>query len=331
MTYLSILVRTILIIIIIIITFLLCRFTISNNKEKRISRFAINPLNDKQISIIDKLDKLIDNIIKSISNYLEKNKLFKLQNKRYEKYLGLSEKNRTSYDYISIKILISIMTTILTIISDALRLKSILFIQVFISFILGYYFLDIILIIKQKKKKKDTSNELLKAVVIMNNAFKSGRSIMQAVELVSNELDSNVGNEFKKIYIDLSYGLDLEVVFDRFSKRLPYDEVKYMASSLIILNKTGGNVIKVFSSIEKSFINRKRLNDELNSTLAMSNFVFRLLAIMPFIIFIVIYLFNNSYFIPLFNNPYGRIILLIICLLYISYILIIKKITKLKE
>ena len=59
--------------------------------------------------------------------------------------------------------------------------------------------------------------------------------------------------EFKKMYIDLTYGLELDVVFDRLSNRIKLDETKYMASSLVILNKTGGNIVKVFSSIERSF------------------------------------------------------------------------------
>ena len=331
MNYLSVTIQIIMIIILVVITFLLYRFSLASSKEKRINRFAIEALSEKQVSIIDRLEQLMDKIIRAMSKYLEEHKIFKRYHKKYEKYLGLTDKDRTSYDYISIKILISIFTSVLTIVSDALRFKSVSFLQVLGSFLLGFFALDVILIVRQRKLKKDTSNDLLKAVIIMNNAFKSGRSIMQAIELVSTELDGAIANEFRKIYIDLSYGLDLEVVFERFSKRLPYQEVEYMASSLIILNKTGGNVVKVFSSIERSLIERKRLNDELNSALAMSNFVFKVLAIMPFFIFIVIYLFNNSYFKPLFSNVYGKIIIIVILLLYILYIFIVKKITKLKE
>ncbi len=331
MNYLSIFIQIIMIITLLVITFFLYRYSVTSKKEKRISRFSIEALSEKQTSILDKLELLYEKLIKKLSNYLEKNKLFKNYHLKYEKYIGITEKNRTSYDFISNKITISIIVVILTIISDALRLRSISFIQIFISFVVGFFALDIYYLLKLKKIKKDIENDLLQAVIIMNNAFKSGRSIIQAIELVSTELEGIIANEFKKIYIDLSYGLDLEVVFDRFSKRMPYEEASYMASSLVILNKTGGNVVKVFSSIERSLISRKRLNDELNSTLAMSKFVFKVLASMPFFIFIIIYLFNKSYFKPLISTTIGKIISIIILLLYISYIIIVKKITKLKE
>ena len=98
-----------------------------------------------------------------------------------------------------------------------------------------------------------------------------------------------------------------------------------------LLNKTGGNVVKVFDSNEKSFFERKKLNDELKSVTTLSNFVFRILVSMPFIIFILIYLFNPNYFEPFINNGIGKLILGIIIILYVLYIVIVKKIIKIRE
>ena len=154
---------------------------------------------------------------------------------------------------------------------------------------------------------------------------------MQAVEFVSKELDGPVGEEFKKMYIDLNYGLDLEVVFDRLAKRINLDETRYMASSLVIINKTGGNIVKIFSSIEKSFFERKKLNDELKSVTALSQFVFKTLVIIPIIVFIMIYILNPTYFMPFIDTLIGNIILAIIILIYVLYIVIVKKVIKVKE
>ena len=154
---------------------------------------------------------------------------------------------------------------------------------------------------------------------------------MQAVEIVSKELDGPISEEFKKMYIDLTYGLDLEVVFERLSNRIKLEETKYMASSLVILNKTGGNVIEVFSSIEKSFFERKKLNDELKATTALSSFVFKILVTIPFIIFTMIYILNPNYFTPLVTTNLGKVLLIIILLIYVLYIVIVKKLIKLKD
>lgn len=154
---------------------------------------------------------------------------------------------------------------------------------------------------------------------------------MQAVEIVYKELDGPISEEFKKMYIDLTYGLELDVVFDRLSSRIKLDETKYMASSLVILNKTGGNIVKVFSSIERSFFERKKLNDELKSVTALSSFVFKILVAIPFIIFIMIYILNPSYFAPLVTTIIGKILLIIILLIYVLYIVIVRRLIRIRD
>ena len=54
----------------------------------------------------------------------------------------------------------------------------------------------------------------------------------------------------------------LDVVFDRFAKRMNLEEAEYLSSSLTILNKTGGNIIKVFASIEKMLFDKRKLKKE---------------------------------------------------------------------
>ncbi len=321
------------IILVIIIVFLLTlKILNSISKEKRISNFSITALSDKPISFIEKLQNLYYSVIKSISKTISKSKVCNDYSKKYEKFVVVDDIHKqTSMDFISKKILFSILAVLLSIISNILKFKMFSFFQILISFLFGFFILDIFLKIREKKDEKRIEQDFLKAVIIMNNAFKSGRSIMQAVELVSTELEGPISNEFKKILIDLTYGLELEVVFDRFASRVKLEEVKYMASSLVILNETGGKITKIFSSIERSFIERKRIKDEMNSTLALSNFVFKVLVAIPFIIFVLIYFMDPTYFIPLIKEPLGNLILVLIILIYIIYIILVKKIVKIRE
>ena len=60
--------------------------------------------------------------------------------------------------------------------------------QFLVSMILGFYILDIILLISNKFKKKKIENDMLRAIMIMNSAFKSGKSTIQAVEIASEKL-----------------------------------------------------------------------------------------------------------------------------------------------
>ena len=300
--------------------------------EKRITRFSISSITDTPSSFFDRANIRYDNIITNLSKVLSKSKILVNYSKRYNKYIDKTKTtNDSAIDIISTKVLLSFLAVLITIISDVLRRHNISIIQLIFALILGFIISDIFLTLNYKKKQKQIENDLFKAVLIMSNAFKSGRSIMQAVRIVSEELDGPIAEEFKKVYIDMNYGLELDVVFERLSNRIKLEETKYMASSLVILNKTGGNVVKVFDSIEKSFFERKKLNDELKSVTALSNFVFKILVAIPFIIFIMIYILYPNYFTPLVSNGVGKLILVLIISLYILYIILVKRIIKIRE
>lgn len=199
-------------------------------------------------------------------------------------------------DFVSKKVLLSILYLLIVIIYDVLRYEEVTFFQILFALLIGFYSLDLFLISTNKLLKREKENDLLKAITIMNNSFKSGRSIMQSIKLVADELDSPLGLEFQKMYIDLTYGLSLDVVFKRFESRVKLEEVKYITTSLTILNNTGGDIVKVFESVEKTFFNDKKLKDELKNLTASSKMLYYILLFVPIIFVFAIYLLDNTYF-----------------------------------
>lgn len=197
-----------------------------------------------------------------------------------------------------------------------------------INGILGYYLLDIFLYFYYKKQTKQIENELLRAIIVMNNAFKSGKSTLQALKIASVELPEPISDEFKKMYLDMKYGLSVDKVFERFAKRVNLEEATYLSSSLTILNKTGGNIVEVFSSIEKTLFDKKKLNEELKNISASPNMIIKVLFIIPIVFTLIIYILNPTYFKPLLSSTLGYMIIAIIIIMFIIYILLLRRIMK---
>ena len=297
--------------------------------DKKFSKYTISPINYNTTSFFDKVIEFLNKIIKKISKVLLKLKILNKYASLYEKHITYDElKTKQPMDYISTKFLIGFFITILYLLTNMFQYKSISFFGILLSFLIGFFVIDIYIQYKYHKKKKQIEDDLLKAIIIMNNSFQSGRSIVQSIEIVKNELTGPISDEFKKIYLDISYGLSLEVVFDRFYKRVKLDDVKYITCSLTLLNKTGGNIVKVFATIEREFFSKKKLMNELKTMTASSVFVFKILLILPFILYMIIFLLNKDYFAPLFKTTIGIVVLIFMVLLYILYILFIKKILK---
>jgi len=322
-------IQVIIMIVLFCIIILLLRQSKAIKCEKRIARYSISPLEYKDKSFADIVyDKYYRGVIK-LSKVLKKNKFITKKSLKYEKYLGYLP-NFEVIDFISNKIIISGIYIIITIFSITLQTRVVTILELIINLMIGYYLLDVYLYYRQKYMKKVIEKQVLKAVIVMNNAFKAGKSTMQAIYIASQELAAPLNYEFKRMYDEMQYGLSIDVVFDRLSKRVDNEAIQYLASSLIILNKTGGNIIKVFSSIERTLFDNQKLNEELKNLTASSNVVVKILLCIPFIFTFLIFILSPTYFNPLFDSSLGHIVILLIILIFISYIWFLQRVMKVK-
>lgn len=323
--------KIIIIIIIFVFVILALRSVIANRKVKRITYYSLEPLRNSDLSFGDKIvDKYLD-FIKEMRKYVSKSVFLKKSSKKYEKYIKYDNRDKIkAIDFICNKIVISVVFVILTVFSQVFTLKLFGFFDYVINFFLGYFILDIYLFFSYKKQSRLISNELLRAIIIMNNAFKSGKSILQALKIAADELPEPISSEFNKMYLDMKFGLSVDTVFDRFAKRVDLEEAVYVSSSLKILNKTGGNIVEVFSSIEKTLFDKKKLNEELKNISASPSMIVKILLVVPIIFILIIYILDPTYFSPLFNSMLGYMIIGIIVIMFIIYALLLKKILKIE-
>ena len=129
---------------------------------------------------------------------------------------------------------------------------------------------------------------------------------------------------------ELAKGLSVDVVFQRFADRVDIEEVSYLTASLSILNRTGGNIIKVFDAIENSLFMKKKLRLELESLTSSSKIIMWILFLIPIAYVIIISILNPVYFDPFFNTPLGIILITLSVVLYVVYILIVRKILRVR-
>lgn len=200
-----------------------------------------------------------------------------------------------------------------------------------ITGIFGFSLLHLIATIKKRITKQKIENDLLKAISLMNNAFQSGKSMIQAIQTVAVELEGPLAVEFSKIHQDMLHGLSFETAFLRFQNRVNIEEINYITASLSILNKTGGNIKEVFNAIENNFYTRRKLEMELKATIASSRLVFQFLIFLPIFLWGAIGFMNSSYFTIFFQSTLGMLLFIIILCIYLIYIIMIRDIMKVEK
>ena len=316
------------IIFILIFAYLIIKLQKALNLEKRIKPYTLKSLKNNDLSLSEKIIKKYQTIAKKINKNFDKSEIAKKYSKKLEKYLPVSKFNETSMDILSGKIIVAFAFTITAFIIQMSRMKVLEGYEAILIFTIGFFALDILYFVKYKIFRWKLESDFIAAITIMNNAFKSGRSITQAIDIVSNELKGVIGDEFKKMSLELLYGLSIDTVFKRFAKRIDLEEANYLTASLTILNKTGGDIIKVFNSIERSMFDKRKLRLELNSLTSGSKIVVAVLLGMPFFFALVISIINPEYFAPFFTTSIGIILLIFMIIYYIIFVVVVRKVMK---
>lgn len=319
-----------------ILIFLICIYLLlvifriikATKNNQRISKYTITNKKITGLSFGETIVTVYYKFRHVLVNFLTKLNVTKKAIKHYEKYdHSYKKKYNSGYEILANKICLSLFLGFVYIISSLIA-NNVSLVVLLIYVLIGYYSYDVYLLIYEYKRNKQIENDLLKSIIIMNNAFKSGYNITQAITMVSKDLTGPISEEFAKINIDLKYGLEIKDVFERFYNRVKVKDASLITSSLSLLSLTGGNLIPIFNSIEKSFTNKKRIKDELSAMTSSSKFVYYFLLVMPIILSSILYLLSPTYFKPLITHPLGIIVILLVIILYISYIVIIRKILK---
>ena len=321
-------IRLCILILVIVLIDYLYRFSKAIRIERRLARYSVGAIDDDN-SLGDIIKSRYNRFIKKSRKKFKGNNVLSNKAEKYNKYIMTGDKAEV-IDFIITKLIIGICFVVLVALSGVIKGRIISFISLVISFVIGYYFYDIYLILYNRRRKKKIKNDMLRAVIIMGNAFKAGKSTLQAVEIASLELPNPISIEFKKIYQDLSFGISSDVAFSRFARRVNLEEARYISSSLTILNKTGGNIIAVFASIEKTLFEKKKLEEDLKNSTSASNLVVKVLTVIPIFFVMIVYLLSPTYFNPLFETTLGLMLLALILVMFIVYTYLLNRIMKVK-
>lgn len=318
----------IILVVFIVATILWLYFTLRSIRlQKRIENHLVSNESLDCISIADQMENWYQKKLESLENKIQKIHIGQWVS--FSKYKEEAVRSRCTF-FIQ-KIVSSFSFLIIYLIFMVLKGFSFSIWFFLIVLVAGWHFPNLVSYLKKQFLKKQIQADLLKAISLMNHSFQSGKSMIQAIQLVAEELDGPLSQEFHKMHQDMLHGLSFQVAFTRFQERIGLEEIQYITAALSICDKTGGNIMRMFSSIEKSFYTRKRLDMELKATVSSSQLVFYLLLLLPILLWGLIGIVDPTYFSLFFESVLGILLFGIILCIYFLYIIIIRNIMKIEK
>lgn len=295
--------------------------------ERKFNSFALSTTK-KSNNILDFISSLILKFLKLISKFTLKIKLANKLSKKYEKFVLLSTSKFNAIDIITLKNIFFFVCFIVTFLLEYFNIFNITYISVVIISLFAYLLPDIILNIKYQNKRKNISLEIIDSIVLINNNLEKGLNIINSLHEVSKEVSDLLKILFDKIKLDLENGTELPLAFKNFSDVLCLNSTSYISKTITQLSNLNISVNEIFAYLVFQLKDKRRNEEREMIYLASIRLIYNLTINIPLIIIILLLIFKPNYFALVFTSLPSTFLFISLILLYISYLIIIKRMIK---
>ncbi len=193
-------------------------------------------------------------------------------------------------EYILAKLGLTVLGTML---GYALGGRSLLF--TLTGLVLGYFGLGFFVKFRQRQRLTRFNSQLADMLNLMVNGLRAGYSTLQALEAVSREMPPPISTEFRRVVREIQIGIPMEKALDNLLRRIPSDDLDLVVTAINIQREVGGNLADILETISATIRERVKLKGEINVLTSQVKFSGSALAVMPILLFFIIYRINPDY------------------------------------
>lgn len=184
--------------------------------------------------------------------------------------------------------------------------------------------------IKVRRRVKKFGSQLPDALDLLSSSVKAGQSLNAAVQNVAEEMPDPVGDEFKILSDELTFGVDFNTALRHLMTRVASPDVRFLSTALMIQKETGGNLSEVLDGLQKTIRERFRILGQVKTLTAQGKLSGLIVGVLPLVLCAFLYSANPDYMRDLFSTETGRWLLVIAVTLQVLGVLIIARIVNIK-
>ncbi|MGA7342024.1 MAG: type II secretion system F family protein [Terracidiphilus sp.] len=140
---------------------------------------------------------------------------------------------------------------------------------------------------------------------LMVSALRAGHSLIAAMGLVARECADPVGSEFRACFDEQNYGLELKAALDNMLHRVPVQDLKIVATAIMIQKESGGNLAEVLDKTAHVIRERFRLKREVMVHTAQGRLTGWILSLLPVALGTALYFVNPDMMSILWHRDIG--------------------------
>jgi len=195
------------------------------------------------------------------------------------------------------------------------------------GFLIGLAMPGVLVNMARRNRIRKFQGQFLDMLMILSSSLKSGLSLIQALEVVYEEMPAPTSEELGLVLKENKLGINLEEALRGLTKRMPLEETKLLVNSIIVARETGGELTKVFVRLTETVRNNMKLKEKINTLTLQGRLQGIVMAILPIVFTFFIHRQNPGHFDIMFQTQIGRMLLIAAVAGQIIGMILIKKIS----
>ena len=178
----------------------------------------------------------------------------------------------------------------------------------------------------RNKRTYKFEEQFPEAIDLMSRALRAGHALPTGLSMVADEMPAPVGTEFRILYDEQNFGLNLSDAMRNFAARVPVLDAKFFVTAVLTQRESGGNLAEVLDNLSSVIRERFKVKRQIRVISAHGRITGTVLACLPPALAAVTMLINREFLGTLTGDPLGRQMIMVAIVLQIVGTLIMRKI-----
>ena len=172
--------------------------------------------------------------------------------------------------------------------------------------------------------------QLVDGLMIMTSSLKAGLSLLQAIEVLVEEMPAPLSDEFGLVVRENKMGVTLDDSLRHLDKRLNMPDLSLVITAVLVAKETGGDLTKVISRLVTTIRDNRKLKENIKTLTMQGKLQGIIMSVLPIFFVLWVFSFNRHHFDIMLNNETGRMLLIVAVLLQLVGMFLIRKFSTIK-
>ena len=183
---------------------------------------------------------------------------------------------------------------------------------------------------RRNRRLNQFEEVLPESIDLIGRALRAGHPLSSGFKMAADDGAEPVASELRRVFEEQRFGLPLQDSLLGMADRISLVDVRILVTAILIQREVGGNLAEILDNLSTVIRARFTIRRQIRVYTAQGRLTGYLLALLPFMLFGILYAINPEYMSVLFTDPIGKVLVGVALVMQLAGFFWIRKIVNIE-